>query len=153
MEHLQLEPVPLDSRCGCVLCPDCRPGSPCGTCYGNCVVCKDIVQPGPRELVGSSWVAQSEEQRARYLVGGDRGRGSDHGHGVVAGMNPIAGLEPIHIAARDGNLDGVVAALSAGAGVDMTDHVEGRSALHYACAAGHINIVHYLVERGTMIPH
>ena len=92
------------------------------------------MQPGPREFMGSSWVVQSEEQRARYLVCGGRVRVCDNCDGIVAGRNPNAGMEPIHIAAQEGNLDGVVVALSTGAGVDMADHVEGRSALHYASA-------------------
>ena len=37
---------PVDKRCGCAICPDCRPGKKCKQCPGNCVVCKGIVPPG-----------------------------------------------------------------------------------------------------------
>ena len=65
VEHLVEEPYPHDSRCGCPICPDCRPGVPCGGatvtasggvrtgdagCDGSCVVCLGLVPPGPAEL-------------------------------------------------------------------------------------------------------
>ena len=31
---------PADVRCGCPICPDCRPGRGCEQCTGNCAVCK-----------------------------------------------------------------------------------------------------------------
>ena len=40
---------PIDRRCGCQICPDCRPGGrPCDPrlCSGNCVVCRGLVPPG-----------------------------------------------------------------------------------------------------------
>ena len=37
---------PLDERCGCAICPDCRPGRKCATCPGNCVVCRGEHPPG-----------------------------------------------------------------------------------------------------------
>ena len=49
-EHLVQAPYPHDSRCGCPICPTCRPGSPCEQCPGNCVVCRSLVPPGPSEL-------------------------------------------------------------------------------------------------------
>jgi len=64
-EHLVAEPYPHDDRCGCPICPDCRPGAPCGGavvlagggvstgdsgCDGTCVVCLGLVPPGPSEL-------------------------------------------------------------------------------------------------------
>lgn len=42
--------VPLDGRCGCPICPDCKPGAPCEYCPGGCVVCDGIVLPGPMGL-------------------------------------------------------------------------------------------------------
>ena len=41
---------PKDSRCSCQICPTCRPGSPCGQCSGDCVVCRGLVPPGPQSL-------------------------------------------------------------------------------------------------------
>ena len=37
---------PIDRRCGCAICPYCKPGKSCGGCGGSCVVCKGIVPPG-----------------------------------------------------------------------------------------------------------
>lgn len=37
---------PTDQRCGCAICPTCRPGKRCPTCNGSCVVCLGIVPPG-----------------------------------------------------------------------------------------------------------
>lgn len=40
-------PLPRDRRCGCTLCPECRPGrQPCAQCDGSCVVCMGTVPPG-----------------------------------------------------------------------------------------------------------
>lgn len=55
-------------RCGCPICPDCRPGKKCDFCFGDCVVCRDIIRPGPSELgpdgTCSHWEPQTETQRA-----------------------------------------------------------------------------------------
>jgi hypothetical protein len=45
-DHLVLKPFPHDSRCGCPICPDCRPGKPCPQCPGSCVVCRGTLPPG-----------------------------------------------------------------------------------------------------------
>ena len=37
---------PVDTRCGCGICSDCRPGKPCKFCSGSCVVCKGYVKHG-----------------------------------------------------------------------------------------------------------
>ena len=40
---------PIDDRCGCQICPDCRPGVGCPACSRSgrgCVVCLGIVEPG-----------------------------------------------------------------------------------------------------------
>ena len=40
---------PVDDRCGCQICPDCRPGVGCPACSRSgrgCVVCLGIVEPG-----------------------------------------------------------------------------------------------------------
>lgn len=50
MENLQQNivqhPFPRDKRCGCPICPDCRPRRPCAQCDGTCAVCRGIVPPG-----------------------------------------------------------------------------------------------------------
>ena len=46
-DHLVPSPYPHDSRCGCPVCPTCRPGKPCEQCSGSCIVCRGAVPPGP----------------------------------------------------------------------------------------------------------
>jgi len=48
--NLVMEPIPHDRRCGCVMCPHCKPGRPCEQCDGRCAVCAGIVPPGPSQL-------------------------------------------------------------------------------------------------------
>ncbi|KAJ8603287.1 hypothetical protein CTAYLR_006957 [Chrysophaeum taylorii] len=42
--------LPYDVRCGCHICPFCRPGAQCDQCDGSCVVCRGLVPP-PRPAV------------------------------------------------------------------------------------------------------
>jgi ankyrin repeat protein len=53
-EYLVLEPYPYDRRCGCQICNECVKGYPCGTCDGNCAVCRGMINRGPNEL-GTEW--------------------------------------------------------------------------------------------------
>ena len=48
--HVDAMPYPHDRRCGCVMCPECRPGAPCEQCDGECGVCQGFVSPGPMEM-------------------------------------------------------------------------------------------------------
>jgi hypothetical protein len=57
--NIVLEPYPHDKRCGCQVCPFCRPGSPCEQCPGSCPVCKNEVAPGPSELVSGADAAKA----------------------------------------------------------------------------------------------
>lgn len=41
---------PMDKKCKCVICPDCRVGRPCHFCFGDCAVCKGICPHGPLNL-------------------------------------------------------------------------------------------------------
>ena len=52
LEHIDRSKsrIPCDDRCGCAICPDCKPRKPCSECPGTCVVCKGIVPPGPDGL-------------------------------------------------------------------------------------------------------
>jgi hypothetical protein len=50
LQHLVQHPYPHDTRCGCPICPDCKPGKSCPQCPGGCVVCKGKVPPGPKEM-------------------------------------------------------------------------------------------------------
>ena len=59
-KHIAPSPYPYDKRCGCPICPLCRPGNPpkadgtgsrpCEQCNGKCVVCSGLVPPGPSEI-------------------------------------------------------------------------------------------------------
>ena len=50
-KHISWETgYPLDTRCGCVICPECRFGKPCSNCEGSCCVCVGLVPPGPLSL-------------------------------------------------------------------------------------------------------
>ena len=50
--------IPLDSRCGCVVCPECRYREPCASCTGNCGVCRGFLNPAPDQAnPPSKWVA------------------------------------------------------------------------------------------------
>ena len=65
---------PLDARCGCAICPFCKPGSRCDTCPGDCVVCRGLHPPG--EPVEGSELEKlvklaDELQRIKVLNGGD----------------------------------------------------------------------------------
>jgi hypothetical protein len=45
--YLCQKPYPHDRRCGCPICPHCKPRRPCEQCDGKCVVCLGCVPPGP----------------------------------------------------------------------------------------------------------
>jgi len=64
LENIGLEPVPHDKRCGCVFCPECSLGKPCGTCSGDCVVCIGMVPPGVTEI-GEFWDISQVNLEAR----------------------------------------------------------------------------------------
>jgi len=54
-----------DGRCGCLICPDCKPGHPCTSgsmgCNGECVVCKGIVPPvQPKALKADARKSKSD---------------------------------------------------------------------------------------------
>jgi len=58
LAHIQLEPYPCDSRCGCTFCSTCDEGKPCEQCTGGCVVCLGIVPRGPTSAAAiASWKA------------------------------------------------------------------------------------------------
>lgn len=50
LANLVMEPYPHDRRCGCPICPNCKPHKPCEQCDGHCVVCQGVVPPGPTAL-------------------------------------------------------------------------------------------------------
>ena len=55
--------IPYDTRCGCVICSDCRYGTPCSFCHGYCSVCRGYLNPSPSECTdakngASKWIAE-----------------------------------------------------------------------------------------------
>jgi hypothetical protein len=53
---------PVDRRCGCQMCPDCRPGVGCPACSRGgrgCVVCKGLVPPGSMAAINASETAET----------------------------------------------------------------------------------------------
>ena len=62
---------PVDKRCGCPICPDCRPGrKPCVHCHGDCVVCMGVVPPGALN-------EEAVRRKAGAGSGGGRGGGAE----------------------------------------------------------------------------
>lgn len=45
--------IPYDTRCGCVICNDCRFNRPCEFCDGYCCVCRGYVNPSPSECIAN----------------------------------------------------------------------------------------------------
>jgi len=45
--------IPYDTRCGCVMCSDCRFNRPCQDCSGDCCVCRGYVNPSPNECIAN----------------------------------------------------------------------------------------------------
>lgn len=144
---LVLDPYPYDKRCGCQVCNECRPGHPCGTCSGNCVVCSGWLNPGPVEIGNSTkWIPQTTamEKRSRDAAG-DVERNPEREQ-----------IEEQFIeACWRGDEDSVSAALTAGVvNVNRAQSMErddGMKALHVAAAIGHEALARRLVRAGSSI--
>ena len=52
-------------------------------------------------------------------------------------------------AAREGDLDGVKAAVENGADIEESAKFSGGTALHFACLNGYLSITDYLIQRGA----
>jgi ankyrin repeat protein len=138
IENLVLRPYPHDMRCGCPICPECRLGSPCPTCYGNCAVCSGIVHPGPAEMSDvDGWVAQTPELIQLAAAGNyQRGRHDEYVHG---GM-------PLHVASSRGDVAGITRELvERRVDVNILDGNE-RTALSWACERRQWEVARLLVE-------
>lgn len=132
VEHLVVSPYPHDSRCGCPVCPECRPGKPCQGCDGTCVVCKDMIMPGPPGLT-NEWTAQSAVQRARYE--------EEARYRCLVSCCCNGDLDGIR-----GLLDDDSEGLSEQLRVDWVD-ATGVTLLHWASMSGHVDIISYLLDR------
>ncbi|MEK9699551.1 MAG: IBR domain-containing protein, partial [Candidatus Poseidoniales archaeon] len=65
------DPYPRDTRCGCQICPNCRPESPCETCNGDCAVCEGLIPPGPLELADNTNQVDSTLSSPYEEISGD----------------------------------------------------------------------------------
>ena len=141
-DKLKSMEYPHDVRCRCLVCPECRPGNPCGSCPGNCLVCRDLIQPGPQDCDSiRTWGPQTEEQKAIM-----QSRNS-HGRVQAVRRNPDLGLEAIHIAARDGDCAAIRREIAENnVHVDFADHVDGSTALHWASGCNQMDAVRLLLH-------
>lgn len=64
MKFIGFNPLPYDTRCGCVLCWECKPGVPCSECTG-CNVCRGPLDPCPKDL-DTPWSLPAAEMRALF---------------------------------------------------------------------------------------
>lgn len=149
-EHLMLEPYPHDRRCGCPICSECRPNTPCGTCPGDCAVCEGWLQPGPSQLntgtVTIPWVAQNERQLKR-----SRDEGREMLRLLTTGITRT--LDVVHLVffdqCRTGDVVEVARTLDAGViDVDTQDPADGgKTVLMVAGERAHVEVVRLLLER------
>ena len=143
-EMLKPKEYPHDKRCGCLVCPECRPGRPCPTCLdGDCLVCRDLVQPGPQDFDSiRTWIPQTEEQKTRM-----ESMSSHDEDDEVWNDDPDFGLEAIHIAARDGDCAAIRREVAENnVHVDLADHVDGSTALHWASRNNQLDAVRLLLN-------
>lgn len=124
VDHLSTDPVLHDTRCGCPICPECRPGKPCQGCSGSCVVCTNLVQPGPSEM-DSKIEIQTPEQRALYEMEKNKSE--------------------MFSACRSGDDVKVVRLLSGGVQADIADS-SGLTPLHWASICGRVNVASVILE-------
>jgi len=125
--------IPYDVRCGCVICSDCRYGSPCSFCSGDCCVCRGSVNPSPNEYQDTinqenKWIADGPALMAGTIIRDslwDCCR-----HGLIDPLLPI--LE--RISAYDLN----------------REDREGRSALFLAVDAGQTEVVRLLLAKDDL---
>jgi len=120
---------PVDRRCGCAICPNCKPNRPCETCRGRCVVCRGIIAPGPQQLIlpesreirsaRSSW---SEQERARATA-------------------------LLFEAAKAGRVREVQECLANGADVNVSKGRDVETPLCWASYNGHTAVVELLLAR------
>ena len=127
-DYLVCVPYPHDSRCGCAICPDCRENAPCSLCSGHCDVCCGNINPGPSELNGLEWTAQSEKSRKRMQI-----------ENIIEHLTSLCITENLSVlkeAIEESSVD-----------IDSCDS-SGRTLLHHACSSGggKVTVIRLLVE-------
>ena len=139
-----LTPYPHDKRCGCAVCPDCRPplrpGGPprkCGACNGRCIVCMGQIQPGPSWDQVSTWVPQTKE--------------------MIAAAPKQSTQSALYEACQLGDLDDAREILrekpiSEGVNWDKPDNGKnsrGLTFLAYAIESGNCSLLEFLLDSGA----
>ena len=159
--YLVTLPYPHDSRCGCAICPECKENAPCSLCSGHCDVCLGNIYSGPQELVGSSWIAQSEESKNRMAVDNILVRlAALCAEQQLCELRAALDVELTNIDARDssgktllhyassssgGNVNVIKMLVEEyGAKVDVRNSF-GTTALHYASSNGYKEVVAYII--------
>ena len=160
--YLVVVPYPHDSRCGCAVCPECKENAPCSLCSGHCDVCLGNINPGPQELIGNTWVAQSEESRNRMAVDNILTRlAALCVEQQLSELRAALDVELTNIDARDSSGRTLLHYASSSSGgnvgvirmlieeyhakVDVRNSF-GTTALHYACSNGYAEVVGYIIE-------
>jgi len=59
-------------------------------------------------------------------------------------------VEELFESSRTGNFERVISILSHGININSND-ISKKTALHYSCEFGHLNIVEYLINNGAKI--
>ena len=126
-EFLRVAPYPNDTRCGCQICPECKFGTPCGSCDGTCCVCTGHVRPGPDEL-GTAWSAKPDPDATLHL----------------------SKYAKLYEDAKRGNLAEVVEAIRDET-IDVNKGDKDRmSALHWAANNGNSKVVKALLKHPSI---
>ena len=152
-----MEPYPHDVRCGCRICPDCTFQRPCDFCFGNCVVCKGFIHPGPQEIVGSLWIPQGKDEIKRYqdfcaTLSVSCAGGLDQIPTQVEVNHGRAVLQNIHLHARTGDIEGMVhEVLDEFVDVNTPDAVRGFAPLHHSAMMGQCDITRFLILQGASV--
>jgi len=129
LQFIVVDPYPHDSRCGCIICPDCAYGKNCKLCNRDCVVCRGIVNPAPYEL-GTIYVPKS----TRFTV-----------------QLKVKLILPL---IRQNNFDEVIKLLDDKDIFDIDgEDNNNKNLMHYACAegGGSEKFIKLLIERGADI--
>ena len=120
---------PIDRRCSCPICSDCRPDRPCESCDGGCVVCLGLAPPG--KLVGHA-AALVNDGAADYGVG----KTTYDQTAMAAAQRKYQGKKaPLCAALRAKDEDAAEALLDGGADPNEVDG-DGMNALHRAAWKG-----------------
>ena len=155
-EYLVLDPIPFDSRCGCTICPDCRFGSPCGNCNGDCSVCRGHLPPAPAALGLPYDVTYSTTLSARLR------RACKQGNMVELSrlMNEVKdddkfninrkdarGRTVLHLAAEHGKKNVIELLLRLQPNIDKAIcDKNGDTACHLAAIKGHSDVVDFFLS-------